>query len=156
MISAMRCSFFQDVGGELRGRQVRDVLLGARILAVEVAAIGQQFGGGHFPRVVHVLTFAPPLAQSCKLFKLDGRGFGVVLPAFGQRLLVIPDFARWAGAVEEQQVRRDAGVGRKHAARQPDDGVQVEFLKQFFLDAGAHTISKQSAVGKTTVARAYW
>ena len=66
--------------------------------------------------------------QSREFLELDGRGFGVVLPAFGQRLFVIPDFARRPGAVEEQDVRRDAGVRREHAVGQPDDGVQVEIL----------------------------
>ena len=87
------------------------------------------------------------MKQRREFLELDRRGFGVVLPAFWQRLLVIPDFARRAGAVEEQQIRRDAGVGREHAVRQPDDGVQVEFLEQFFFDAGAHAIAKQRAVG---------
>ena len=140
--------FFQDVAGELRGRQVRDVFLGARILAVEVAAIRQQFGGGNFPRLLiffphgAMTRLVPPCNERREFLELDGGGFGVVLPAFRQRLLVIPDFACRAGAVEEQQVRRDAGVGRKHAVRQPDDGVQVEFLEQFFLDAGAHAIAE--------------
>ncbi len=37
--------FLQDAGGELRGRQVGDVFLGARVLAAKVAAVGEQFGG---------------------------------------------------------------------------------------------------------------
>ena len=62
----------------------------ARVLAVEVAAVRQPFGGGHFPCVVRLFAFAPPLDENGKLFELDGRGFGVVLPPFGQRLFVIP------------------------------------------------------------------
>ena len=109
--------FLQDVGGELRGWQGRDVFLGARVLAVEIAAVGQQFGGGHFPGVVRFLALVPPRDERREFLELDGRGFGVVLPAFGQRLFVIPDFACRAGAVEEQQVRRDAGRARKATRR---------------------------------------
>ena len=39
--------------------------------------------------------------------------------------------------VEEQDVRRDAGVGAKDAARQANDGVQVEFAEQLLLDGVA-------------------
>ena len=85
--------------------------------------------------------------QSANSSNWIGCGLGVVLPAFGQRLFVIPDFPRRAGAVEEQQVRRDARVGREHAVGQADDGVEVEFLEQFFLDARAHAVAEQRAVG---------
>ena len=37
--------FFQDSGGELLRRQVRDVFFGARILAVEVASPWNEAGG---------------------------------------------------------------------------------------------------------------
>ena len=60
MISAMRCSFLQDVGGELLGRQVGDVFFGARVLAVEVAAVGEQFDGGNFPRALVLFALVPP------------------------------------------------------------------------------------------------
>jgi hypothetical protein len=53
----------QDVGGELGGRQVRDVFLGARVLAVEVAAIGQQFGGGDFPGAFVFFALVPAQAR---------------------------------------------------------------------------------------------
>ena len=74
-------------------------------------------------------------------------GLGVVLAAFGQRLLVVPDVLGRAGAVEEEQVRRDAGVGREDAVGQADDGVQVELLEQFLLDAGADAVAEERAVG---------
>ena len=50
---------FQDVGCELRGWQVRDVFLGARIFAVEIAAIGQELRSGHHPRPMSLFADAP-------------------------------------------------------------------------------------------------
>jgi hypothetical protein len=91
---------FEDLGGELGGRKMSDVFLGARILAVEVAAVGQQFGGGDFPSVLVFLALVPPRHARGEFLELDGRGLGVVLPAFRQRVFVIPDFARRAGAIK--------------------------------------------------------
>lgn len=87
--------------------------------------------------MVIFLALAPPGDERRELLELDGRGLGVVLPAFGQWRLVMPELARWPGAVEEQEVRRDAGVGREHPVKQPDDGVEVEVLEQPLLDASA-------------------
>jgi hypothetical protein len=136
----------QNAHGELVRRQVRDVFLGARVLAVEVAAGGQQFGGGDTPGALVLCTLGPPRHKRSELLELDGRRLGVVLPTFGQRVLVIPDLARGAGAVEEQEVRWDAGVRGKHPVAQPHDGMEVEFLEQFLLDAGADVTAKEGAV----------
>ena len=84
--------------------------------------------------------------QSANSSNWIGCGLGVVLPAFGQRLLVVPDFFRRPGAVEEQQVGRDARVRREHAVGQPDDRVQVEVLEQFLLDPRADAIAEERAV----------
>ena len=82
----------QDAGGELGGRQVGDVFLGTRVLAVEVAAVGEEFGGGDFPGAFVLCALVPPGHEGREFLELDGGGFGVVLPAFGQGLFVIPDF----------------------------------------------------------------
>ena len=50
-------------------------------------------------------------------------------------------------AVEEQEVRRDARVRSEDAVGQPDDGVEIEVLEQFFLDAGADAVAEERAVG---------
>ena len=50
-------------------------------------------------------------------------------------------------SVEQLYVCRNAGVRREHAIGQSDDGLQVEFLQQFFIDAGAHAVAEQRAVG---------
>jgi len=72
--------FLQDLSGDLVGRQVRDVFLGARVLAVEVTALGQKFGGGDSPGALVFFALVPPRDQRREFLELDGRGFGVVLP----------------------------------------------------------------------------
>ena len=146
MISAMRCSFFRMSAASCRRRQMGDVFFAARILAVEVAAIRQQFGGGDLPARSFLFAFFPPCHQWREFLELDRCGLCVVLPAFGQRLLVIPDILRRAGAVEEKDVRGDAGVGREDAVGQAHDGVEIEILEQFFLDASADAIAEECAV----------
>ena len=101
----------------------------------------------NFPGALVFFSLIPPFEAVGELLELDGLGLGVVLPALGQRLLVVPDFFGRAGAVEEQQVGRDAGVGREDAVGQADDGVQVELLEQFLLDAGADAVAEERAVG---------
>lgn len=139
--------FFQDAGGELFWRQVHGFLLGARVFAVEIAAGCQQFGGGDFPCVFVFLAFFPPGDERREFLELEGRGLGVVFAAFGERVFVIPNLARRAGAVEEQKVGRNGGIGREYAIGQADDGVQIEFLQKVFLDAGAHAVAEQGSIG---------
>ena len=61
-------------------------------------------------------------------------------------MLVIPDLARRPGAVEEKEVRRDAGVGREDAVREADDGVEIEPAEQLFLDPRADAIAEERAI----------
>ena len=60
MISRNALLFFQDIGGELFGRQMGDVILGIRILAVEVTSVGQQFSSRDTPSAVVFLALFPP------------------------------------------------------------------------------------------------
>ena len=120
---------------------------GAGVLAVEVAAGREQLRGGDFPGPVVFLPFVPPFEAVGEFLELDGLGLGVVLPAFGQRLLVVPDLFGRAERSKNSEVRRDARVGSEDAVGQADDGVQVEVFEQFFLDAGADAIAEESAVG---------
>ena len=61
-------------------------------------------------------------------------------------MLVVPDVFRRAGAVEEEQVRRDGRIRREDAVGEPDDGVEVVLLEQVFLDAGADAVAEERAV----------
>jgi len=119
---------------------MRYIFLGMRILSIKVAIVGQQFGGGDFPGVIILFPLLPPVQTGLELLELEGLGFGVVLAAFGQWLLVIPNFLCWAGSVEEEEIRRYAGVRSENAVGQADDGVKVEILQQFFFDSGAHAV----------------
>src|SRR5690606_13482394 len=46
----------------------------------------------------------------------------------------------------EQDIGGDAGVRREHAVGQPHDGMKIELLEKFFLDAGANTVAEQCSV----------
>ena len=82
-----------------------------------------------------------------EFLELDRLRLGVVLSALRQRLLVVPDLLRRTGAVEEEQIGRDARVRREDAVGQADDGVQVEVLEQLFLDPRADAVAEERAVG---------
>src|SRR3989338_2592216 len=89
----------------------------------------------------------PPFQALGELLVLDRLGFGVVFSPFGKRLLVVPDLVCWAGAVEEEKVGGDAGVRCEDAVGEADDGVEVELLQQFFLNARADAVAEECAVG---------
>ena len=91
--------------------------------------------------------FLEPFDAIGELLELDRLRLRVVLAAFGQRLLVVPDRLGRSGPVEEQQVRRDGCVRGEDAVGQPDDRVQVELREQLVLDPGADAIAEQRAVG---------
>ena len=59
MISAKRRSIARMLS-QSPLRRVRDVFLGARVLAVEIAPVGQQLGGWNFPGTLIFLSFVPP------------------------------------------------------------------------------------------------
>ena len=92
------------------------------------------------------LALVPPLQAWREFLELHGLGFGVVLPAFGQRLLVVPDVLGRAGAVEEEEIGGDRRVWGEDAVWQADDRVEVEFLEEFLFDAGADAVAEEDAV----------
>src|SRR5713226_5182700 len=124
-----------------------EILLAVRVLDVKVAAVFQDVSRPHFPSTLVLFAILPPRQAGSKLLVLQRLGLGVLLPPFGQWLLVVPDLFRRPGPVKEKQVRRDAGVRRKDAVGQAHDGVQGELLEQFLLDAGANSVAKEGAIG---------
>src|SRR5438876_63231 len=114
-----------------------EILFASGVLAVEIASVGDEFGRGDLPGedVLHALV--PPSDAIGELSELEGDGLGVVLPALGERLLIVPDVLRRPRAIEEEDIRWDAGVWRKHPVGQADDSVEVELLEQLFLNPGA-------------------
>lgn len=161
MISMICCSLIEDTRGKLFRRQVGDVLLAARVLKVEIAGdkaavtiIFQHVLNLDLPRPLVFFALVPPGNAVGEFLELDGLGLGVVLPAFGQRLFVVPDFLCRSTPVEEQQIGRNAGVGREHAAREPYNRVQIELFEQFLLDSSADAVAEQRAVGHNHAAPA--
>ena len=82
------------------------------------------------------LPIVPPFPDGLKMFRLHGLSLGEVLVALRHIKAIEPDSLRGMRAVEKEQVGRDARIGRKHASRQTDDGMQIEFGQQFLLDVG--------------------
>ncbi len=139
--------FLKNIVGELFGREMLEIASGVGIFAVEITTVREQFGCGNFPGAIRFLSLAPPVKTAGELFELDWLRLSVVLPTFGQRLLVIPDFFRRMRAVEEKKVRRDARVRREDAVGQTDDGVKVEVFQQLFFDPRADAVAEERAVG---------
>ena len=139
--------FLHDIVRELLRRKVLEVHFAAWILDIEFATIFENVDGRDFPGSVVLFALVPPGDAVGKLFELDRLCFGVILPAFGERLLVVPDVFRGTGAVEEEEIRRNARVWSEDAVGQADDGVEIEVFEQFFLDAGADAVAEERAVG---------
>ena len=57
-------------------------------------------------------------------------------------------FAGRLALFEEQQVGADGGVGTEHGVGQADDGVEVAFLHQMFLEPRLDAFAEQGAVGQ--------
>ena len=81
-----------------------------------------------------------------ELFKLHGLGFGVVLPAFRKRLLVVPNVFGGSGAVKEKEIRRNGRIGGEDAVRQPDNRVEVELLQEFLFDPRTDAVAEEYAI----------
>jgi hypothetical protein len=69
----------ENTFNNLLGREMKDILLGVRVLAIKVAIVGPQFGGRDFPGLVVLFPLLPPIQTGLELLKLEGLGFGVVL-----------------------------------------------------------------------------
>jgi hypothetical protein len=121
--------FLQDVVGELLWGKVLEIDLAAWVLDVEIAAVLENIGGGDFPGSVVLFALIPPSDAVGELVELDRLGFGVVLPAFGKRLLIVSDLLCRAGTIEEHEIGRNTRVRREDAVGQADDGVEVEVLQ---------------------------
>ena len=139
--------FLQDVIGELLRRKMLEIYFSARVLDIEVTAVLENVSSGNFPGAVVLFALIPPGDAVGKFFELNRLGLGVVLPAFGQWLLVIPDIFGRPGAVEEDEIGWNARVGREDAVGQADNGVEIKVLQQFFLDAGADAVAEEGPVG---------
>src|ERR1035437_9046327 len=65
-------------------------------------------------------------------------------------MFVVPNIVCGTRAIEEEDVSRNSGVGRKHPIGEANNSVQVEFLEKLLLDTQAHTITEKNAVRNVT------
>src|SRR5262245_37203269 len=89
----------------------------------------QQILSCNLPGAVVFLSALPPREAAGKFLELDWLRFGVVFPAFGQGLFVIPDFFRGMRSVEEHEIGRDARVWSEDAVGEANDGVEIEVFE---------------------------
>ena len=125
------------------------------IFEVQVVVSFLDLLDGHLPRLSVGFSAAPPFFDRQKFFMGDAAIFGVLFDTFGERELVVPDFfgghraaCRRAKLCKENQVGVYSGVGIEYALGQADDGVDIAFFKEFFLDGGFDTLAEKRAVGK--------
>jgi hypothetical protein len=85
----------------------------------------------------------PPGKAGGEFLELERLSFRVLLSAFGEGVLVVPDLFSGAGAVEEKEVGRDACVRGEDAVGEADDGVEIKVLEQILFDTGADAIAEQ-------------
>ena len=98
---------------------------------------------GDLPPVV------PPVQHGLKVLELHGLGLGEVLVPLGHIQPVEPGFLGGVGMVEKKDVGGNGRIRRKHAARQADDGMEIELPQQFALDVHLGIIgAEQEAVGE--------
>jgi hypothetical protein len=88
----------------------------------------------------------PPFEAAGEFLELDRLSLRVVLPTFGKRLLVVPDFFGWMRSIKEHEIRWDTGVRGEDTVGKADDGMEIELIEQFLFDAGADAIAEECAV----------
>lgn len=130
-------AFALVTGDELGGGQDLLFLVG-KAAQVEVGIIGQDVfcridGGAGHAVFLKGRTGVPPCRDRRKVLQAHGLGLGKGLVTFGQVNTVKPSRFGGAGFIEEQDIGGDAGVGRKNALGQADDGMQIVFRQQLVL-----------------------
>ena len=72
-----------------------------------------------------------------------------MLVAFGHVQPIEPGLLRGAGAVKEQDIRGDGGVGGEDTAGHTDNGMEVKLRQQLFLDVDLGVVgAEEEAVGQ--------
>ena len=116
------------------------------ILHIQIEALLQVLDL-HFPSDFTFLAFIPPFDHGGEFVELDDFGFLLALLAFGEAVLVIPDFFGGRAFLEEEQVGRNGG-GVEGGLREADDGVEVAVGEEFFADALFVAVARDAAVGQ--------
>ena len=103
-------------------------------IAALVEVVAQLFGkllGSVLLRLVKAILgdlppVVPPIQHGLEVLGLHGLGLGEVLISLRHIQPVEPSFLGGMGIVKEQDVGGDGRIGRKHAARQADNGMEIE------------------------------
>ena len=77
---------------ELLRWKMRNIFFPARVLAIEVEARGDDISRRDFPCPFVLFPLGPPIKTGFELLKLDRLGLCVILPAFRERMFVLPEF----------------------------------------------------------------
>ena len=94
-----------------------------------------------------LLPVVPPVQNRLEMLWLHGLCLGKMLVALRHVQPVKPGLLGGVVIVKEQNVGGDGGIGREHAARQPDDGVQIELPQQLLFNAHLGVVgAEQKAV----------
>lgn len=122
-------------------------------VAVQTILVQQLCGGIAFGLVEAVLgdlgAVVPPFHHRVKVGQQHGLCLGEMLVALGHIQTVEPGLLRGAGAVKEQDIRGDGGIGREDAAGHPDHGMEVELLQELALDVQLGVVgAEEEAVGQ--------
>ena len=125
----------------------------AALIQIVAKVAGELFHGiaPGLVEAVHVqgLPVVPPDHHRVEVLQLHGLGLGEVLVALGHVQPIEPGLLRGAGAVKEQDVRGDGGIGGEDAAGHTDDGMEVKLRQQLFLDVDLGVVSaEEEAVGQ--------
>ena len=95
------------------------------------------------------LTVVPPGFDGVEVLEAHGLCLAEVLVALGHVEAIEPCLLGRVGAVEEEDVRRDARVGREDAAGQSYDSVQVALGHELLLDVDFRIVgAEEEAVGQ--------
>ena len=83
----------------------------------------------------------PPREAGSELLELKRLGLRVGFSTLRQWMFVIPHVLCRPGAIENNDVSGDVGVGGEDPVGEAHDGVEVELFEQVFLDVETRRIS---------------
>jgi hypothetical protein len=101
-----------SVISDFAGMRILDVEIAARDTALRIAL--DQVSGRDLPGALVFLAVVPPGKTACELLIGHWCRLRVFLAALRQRQLKVPDVLRRAAGIEEDQVRRNVGIGCEH------------------------------------------
>ena len=135
MLSCFGCDsrihgwFFNYALHQFFRRQLHQIFLPIGILDVQIITVPCDLLRRNPPGPFALGPVLPPGQAVGELLELQGLGLGVLLPSLRQGQLIVPDLLGRPGAIEEEQIGGNIGIGCKDAVGQPYNG---EFRKTSF------------------------